>query len=257
MNIKQLCQQYTLNVTRDVIRSMEDLETEIVEVLNLIDSTRNQDHIKDLKSKQSALTDLLGTKAQGALVRSPFQSAALMDAPSKFFFGLEKKNGQSKIIHTLRSTEGEELSDSKEIRKRAVSFYKDLFRSGYTENDAMYESFCGELPKVPQDVNTGLDGPLTMKELYTALQSMEGGKAPGIDGIPVEFFKDFWNEMGEDLLTVFNESFKDLVLPISCRRAVITLLPKKGDLQEIKNWRPVSLLCTDYKILSKALSQTA
>ena len=35
---------------------------------------------------------------------------------------------------------------------------------------------------------------------------------------------------------------------------MITLLPKKGDLQEVKNWHPVSLLCTDYKILSKALA---
>jgi len=31
-------------------------------------------------------------------------------------------------------------------------------------------------------------------------------------------------------------------------------LPKKGDLNDIKNWRPVSLLCNDYKILSKALA---
>ena len=51
-----------------------------MEMLNLIDSNGNQDHIKDLKSKKSALTDLLGTKAQGALVRSRFQSVALMDA---------------------------------------------------------------------------------------------------------------------------------------------------------------------------------
>ncbi len=43
-------------------------------------------------------------------------------------------------------------------------------------------------------------------------------------------------------------------LPLSCRRAVITLLPKKGDLQQIKTWRPLSLLCTDYKILSRALA---
>ena len=35
---------------------------------------------------------------------------------------------------------------------------------------------------------------------------------------------------------------------------MLTLLPKKGDLQEIKNWRPVSLLCVDYKLLSKVLS---
>ena len=254
VEIKQLCQQYTLNVTRDIARSMKDLETEIVEVLNLIDSTGNRDHIKDLKSKKSTLSDLLGTKAQGALVRSRFQSAALMDTPSKFFFGLEKKNGQNKTIHTLRSAEGEEISENTEIRRRAVSFYKDLNKSEYVENIELYETFCGELPKIPKDINTGLDGPLTLQELHTALQSMEGGKAPGIDGIPVEFYKDFWNDMGEDLLSVFNESFKDLVLPISCRRAVITLLPKKGDLLEIKNWRPVSLLCTDYKILSKVLA---
>ena len=39
-----------------------------------------------------------------------------------------------------------------------------------------------------------------------------------------------------DMLGVFSESFEDLSLPQSCRRAVLTLLPKKGDLQEIKNW---------------------
>lgn len=41
---------------------------------------------------------------------------------------------------------------------------------------------------------------------------------------------------------------------MSCLRAILTLLPKKGDLTEIKNWRPVSLLCSDYKILSKVLA---
>ena len=53
------------------------------------------------------------------------------------------------------------------------------------------------------------------------------------------------------MLGFFSESFEDSSLPQSCRRAVLTLLPKKGDLQEIKNWRPVSLVCVDYKLLSK------
>ena len=43
-------------------------------------------------------------------------------------------------------------------------------------------------------------------------------------------------------------------LPISCRQAVFTLLPMKGELVLLKNWRPVALLCTDYKILSKCLA---
>ncbi len=43
-------------------------------------------------------------------------------------------------------------------------------------------------------------------------------------------------------------------LPLSCRRAGLTLLPKTGDQNDITNWRPVSLLCTDYKLLSKVLA---
>ncbi len=83
---------------------------------------------------------------------------------------------------------------------------------------------------------------------------MKCGKAPGIDGIPVEFYKAFWAVVGDDLFDVLNDSLSRGLLPLSCRRAVITLIPKKGDLRNIKNWRPVSLLCSDFKVLSKALA---
>lgn len=43
-------------------------------------------------------------------------------------------------------------------------------------------------------------------------------------------------------------------MPVTCRRAVLSLLPKKGDLSLLKNWRPVALLTTEYKILSKCLA---
>ena len=53
---------------------------------------------------------------------------------------------------------------------------------------------------------------------------------------------------------VMKDSLKKGLLPLSCRRAAITLLPKKGDLRNISNWRPVSLLCVDFKMVSKALA---
>ncbi|KAJ3598713.1 hypothetical protein NHX12_000708 [Muraenolepis orangiensis] len=83
---------------------------------------------------------------------------------------------------------------------------------------------------------------------------MQGRRAPGIDGLSVEFYKAYWDVLSNNLLDVFNESLASGSMPVSCRRAVITLLPKKGNLQDIKNWRPVSLLCVDYKLLSKALA---
>lgn len=50
------------------------------------------------------------------------------------------------------------------------------------------------------------------------------------------------------------ECFKQKHIPISCQRAALTLLPKKGDLCMLKNWRPVSILTTDYyKVLTNKL----
>ncbi|CAM2117334.1 unnamed protein product [Caretta caretta] len=52
------------------------------------------------------------------------------------------------------------------------------------------------------------------------------------------------------------EKMKGAKKDITCslRRAVLALLPKKGDLRNLRNWHPVSLLSTDYKIIVKAIS---
>lgn len=109
-----------------------------------------------------------------------------------------------------------------------------------------------------QGANAMLLGVVNLGELHKALQDMESGKVPGIDRLPFKFyfylFKFFWTEVGVDLLQVLNDSLCSGRLPLSYRRAVITLLPKKGDLMDIKNWPPVSLLCSDYKLLSKVLA---
>lgn len=253
--IRDFCQKYTLNVTRDLAQSMKILETEITVLQDLLASKKNnRKHIDDLKEKKSFLVDLLGVKAKGALVRSRFQTVAQMDAPSKFFFNLEIKKGQSKMIHTLRSATGQELTEPADIRCCAVGFFSDLYKSELRKWGAEADHFLEGLPKVDEESNNDLQQTLSLKELYTAMMSLDNGKSPGIDGLPVEFYKTLWPVIGEDLLTVFNDSLKRGLLPLSCRRAVITLLPKKGDLQYISNWRPVSLLCSEYKILSKTLA---
>lgn len=67
-------------------RSHQDVEIEIAELQNLVDSTGNQGHIEALKSKKAALANLLGISAQGVPVRSHLMNASQMDAPSQFFF---------------------------------------------------------------------------------------------------------------------------------------------------------------------------
>ncbi|KAF7653870.1 hypothetical protein LDENG_00077660, partial [Lucifuga dentata] len=99
-----------------------------------------------------------------------------------------------------------------------------------------------------------LDSDISFSEMTMAVQQLSCGRSPGINRLPSEFYKCIWTFLGRDLHEVFRNCYNSGSLPLSCTRAVLTLLPKKGDLGQLKNWRLVSLLCTDYKIFAKCFS---
>lgn len=75
-----------------------------------------------------------------------------------------------------------------------------------------------------------------------------------MDGVTVKFYRTFWDILGKDLLDVFNTCLALGSMTVTCWRAVLTLLPNKGNLQDISNWCPVSLLCVNNKLLSKVMA---
>ena len=95
---------------------------------------------------------------------------------------------------------------------------------------------------------------LTLEECRTVLKTLKNNKAPGNDGIPVEFYKKFFPLFGHYLVDSFNQSYTEGELTASQKQAVITLLDKGKDRTQLKNWRPISLLNVDYKIASKAIT---
>ena len=83
---------------------------------------------------------------------------------------------------------------------------------------------------------------------------MKNDKFPGEDGLPAEFYKTVIDELSEQLLELYNNIVLSGEIPVSQKNAIIKLLFKKGDYRQLKNWRPVSLLNCDYKILSKMMT---
>jgi hypothetical protein len=114
----------------------------------------------------------------------------------------------------------------------------------------LYES----LPKLSQENQNSLDAKLSRTELRTALHELNKGKSPGIDGLTPEFYQFFWKELQDPFHEVFESAIASGTLPHTAQKSVLNLLPKSGDRLEIKNWRPISLLTTDYKILARALA---
>ncbi|CAM2102729.1 unnamed protein product [Caretta caretta] len=136
---------------------------------------------------------------------------------------------------------------------RARAVYASLFSPDPTDPNAC-RVLWEELPTVSASDRDRLELPLTLARFLEALRRMPTNKSPGMDGLTVEFYRVFWDVLGPDLVTVWAESLQSGVLPLSCRRAMLALLPKKGDLRDLRNWRPVSLLSPDYKIVAKAIS---
>eukprot|EP00057_Strongylocentrotus_purpuratus_P026288 XP_011680762.1 PREDICTED: uncharacterized protein LOC583642 [Strongylocentrotus purpuratus] len=84
---------------------------------------------------------------------------------------------------------------------------------------------------------------------------MKHNKSPGLDGLPVEFYIVFWKDISDMLIDSFNFSLQNGLMSSSQRNGVITLIPKKDrDASYLKNFRPISLLTVDYKILAKTLA---
>ena len=72
--------------------------------------------------------------------------------------------------------------------------------------------------------------------------------------LPYEFYTQFWDLLGPELLAVLQESFQDQPtrsLPASMTQGVITLLYKgKGAQSSLDSYRPITLLNSDYKLVS-------
>ena len=99
------------------------------------------------------------------------------------------------------------------------------------------------------------EGKITFQECESILGSFQLGKTPGVDGIPIEFYKIFWPFIGEFLVASFNEAFDKKEMSSSQKQALITLIEKKDkDRNYLENWRPISLINVDAKIASKVIA---
>ena len=91
--------------------------------------------------------------------------------------------------------------------------------------------------------------------MLTCLKMMKNNDSPGPDGICTEFYKCYWSVIKCDLFDVYNYCFESGELTYSQYLALIVLLYKKGIRENITNWRPISLINIDAKLLSKVFPQ--
>ena len=89
--------------------------------------------------------------------------------------------------------------------------------------------------EITNEQNNKLTKQIEITVIKEAIQSMENAKSPGIDSIPIEFYNGFTETIKKDLQKAFSEIlFTKKITPKTWDQTIITLAPKKGDINLLK-----------------------
>lgn len=93
-----------------------------------------------------------------------------------------------------------------------------------------------------------LSEPITVEEIWQILKTCNQKKSPGPDGLTYEFYLKHFHLMKDDMCRLFNGYLTgSMNPPKDFTDGIVTLIPKRGDLTLLENYRPITLLNADYK----------
>ena len=260
IEIKTLTQEYSRYkqmMKRKYYSQLADEVNQLEETL--AHNPNNPDTIGQLMEKKKKLEIKTLEETKGAQVRAGIKWIEDGEKCSKYFLGLERTRATSNTIFSIKDSNGQRTKNEHETINVIYDFYSKL----YDDNDnptlkQTSESFFNstDIPKITLLEKEKCDKNITIPEVLNALKTMKNGSSPGMDGIPTEFYKMFWNDIKDILVKGYQYSFEQGILSNSQRRGVISLIHKGKNLsrEDITNWRPIALTNVDYKILTKTLA---
>ncbi len=258
--LKKLIKEHSIKFCIDKAKCQKDkigdLEKRLDQLDKNIQINNDRNLLEERKQMKQELDLMYHAKSKGYQVRSRARWIEEGERSTSYFCGLEKTRQSGNCIDCIKDKLKISKTTDQEILQVAHEFYDDLYSSRNISDDEVNaylvtvhpDSVLTELQK------DSCEGAVTYDECTSAVLKMKNNKSPGLDGICIEFYKKLWPIIGELVVSVFNESFTTGTLPSSLRTAVMSLMFKKGDEEDMSNYRPISLTNVDYRILAFVLA---
>ena len=134
---------------------------------------------------------------------------------------------------------------------------KEFYEELYTSDELVHFEYKNDTGIcIDQQDKKLLDKDITLDDLKHAIKETKRGKAPGPDGLTIEFYIVFFEKLGKILLDALLYGLQQGILHESARKGILSLIPKRGkDSRKIQHNRPLTLLNVDLKILEKVFAE--
>jgi len=249
--------KYGKKKKRETINTEKYLEQRLRDIEEEIDQYDNEANFAaEKESIINKLKSIDNYRTEGLILRTKSTWYEEGERSNKYFLRLLSRNVIKTNMNKLCTDSGI-ITNQQEILQKQAEFYQGLYSDKVNKTESEMSTYLDNVitPSISEQDRVLCSGIITYEECEKTLMMMKNNKTPGNDGLTVEFYKKFWKEIGSLLVETFNLSYECGQLSNSQRQAIIVLIDKGKDRTLLKNWRPISLLNVDYKLLSKTIAE--
>lgn len=221
---RQFSKQQAKEHKREELNARAKFEVAMARLHNDIYNVELQGKVNQYKRM---IEEIATRKARGTSIRSKVKWQKLGDKCSAKFFRLVKQKNSQAVILELRDNQGRSFTRKEDLGKICLDFYQNLYMHQDISGEAIREVLEGLPTTFTCDMNATLSRAITKNELSTAILLMAKGKAPGHNGIPIEFFQHHWPSIGKDCLRMVLKGIEEGAFHEGVTKGLIVLFQKR------------------------------
>ncbi|GKB29112.1 putative RNA-directed DNA polymerase, eukaryota, reverse transcriptase zinc-binding domain protein, partial [Tanacetum coccineum] len=229
----------------------KELKTKLAAIDTLIDKgVSSSTHLEDRLDIMNHLSSLDNTESIELAQKAKVKWSIEGDENSKFFHGIINKRRNNLAI---RGTiiDGEWIEDPIAVKNEFLSHFQSRFEAPCANRLVLDMVFPNRLsPEQAQD----LERVFVKEEIKEAVWDCGLDKSPGPDGFTFGFYRRFWNLIEGDVVEAVNHFFNNGFRHSGGNSSFIALILKFQGAKMVKDYRPISLIGSLYKIITKLLA---
>ena len=181
------------------------------------------------------------------------------DKVNKPFLAMHNHHKPIARISCLKCHDGSYTTDPSQMRQIASNYYENLLKARPFSRDDLFKRdivWSRIQSRVSIQLSECLLKPLSPQETLKAAKTLATDVCPGLDWLGVQWYIKHWDLIGEGLTKAYQQILDSGNMPQDWNEGLMYIIPKSsGQLEELQNWRPITLLNVIYKILAKMIAR--